>query len=250
MPEKNNLCLMLLDFDGVLFDTVREAYCVALIAFGKAAAIRDISFATDHYMKFRAYRYLITSAATYLPLLKALEESPVSKAVDEAFQRLSLDSSVTSLKTEFEHKFFHVRSELKKNDYEQWLRLNEPYPFFFLMREQVKVAPDRIYIITTKDEETVQQLLNLHDFPFRKEQILDRKVFNRCKSKRNIIKLLLRETGASAAIFIDDSQEHLKECRGISSVMLLQPDWGYVAPGDETAGEDEIMEKIMHCMRR
>ena len=40
--------MIFLDFDGVLFDTVREAYSVAVITIGKYDSLDEIDFETEY----------------------------------------------------------------------------------------------------------------------------------------------------------------------------------------------------------
>ncbi len=39
------------DFDGVLFDTAREAYAVAMVALGNSVRIADIDFSSRYFEK-------------------------------------------------------------------------------------------------------------------------------------------------------------------------------------------------------
>ena len=41
-----------LDFDGVLFDTIREVYAVSMIALDSSTNIKDINFDSKHFEKF------------------------------------------------------------------------------------------------------------------------------------------------------------------------------------------------------
>ena len=41
-----------LDFDGVLFDTVKEAYCVSMVALDKAADISGVNLDSPHFQVF------------------------------------------------------------------------------------------------------------------------------------------------------------------------------------------------------
>ena len=61
--------MIFLDFDGVLFDTVREAYAVVSISSGRYNSIDEIDFETEHYQNFKRLRYLICLKAWYIYLL-------------------------------------------------------------------------------------------------------------------------------------------------------------------------------------
>jgi FMN phosphatase YigB (HAD superfamily) len=65
--------LIFFDFDGVLFDTVREAYASAVIAGGRSDTLDDVDYNSSHYETFRKLRYLISPAWNYKYLLEVLE---------------------------------------------------------------------------------------------------------------------------------------------------------------------------------
>ena len=60
-----------LDFDGVLFDTVREVYTVSMMALDPSNRISDIDFGSKHFEKFNQLRYLIGPAWNYYYAMKA-----------------------------------------------------------------------------------------------------------------------------------------------------------------------------------
>ena len=62
-----------LDFDGVLFDTVREVYAVAMIALGRFDRLVDVDFDTIHFENFSQFRYLIGPACDYYYLIQSID---------------------------------------------------------------------------------------------------------------------------------------------------------------------------------
>ena len=43
--------MVFLDFDGVLFDTVKEAYAIAMLTHSQAKSIKEIDFNSHHYYR-------------------------------------------------------------------------------------------------------------------------------------------------------------------------------------------------------
>jgi hypothetical protein len=129
---------------------------------------------------------------------------------------------------EFEKDFFGSRKDLKLSNYKFWLNLNKQYLFLEKLQKIEKSLDIFIYIITTKDKQTVQDLLNEFKIDFiNSDFILGKDSFNQYGSKKNIILQVLKEDDYKA-IFVDDSYEHLKLCEGIENLQLIQADWGYI----------------------
>ena len=241
----STLQTIFLDFDGVLFDTVREAYAVAMISQQQYDKIDDVDFFTPHYALFRKFRYLIAPAWNYLYLLHALDhctEQNMERCYEQLLEKTSPDDF-----TAFEKKFFNTRKNLIETDYEKWLALNQSTSFMQRVSDILVKHYRQCYIITTKDKFTVMQLLHTVGVSFSEKHIFDKEDFNK-KDKGTIISDIMKENGTKEALFIDDSRKHLNACQGIENLKLLQPDWGYHKPGDKTLDENEILSQIKETL--
>ncbi len=226
--------ILFLDFDGVLFDTVDEAYQVCI----NTQTFRNCIFPNNSLELFRTYRTLVGPAWNYYYVMKAIIDN------------LSLENTTSFIEKketkEFEQDFFLTRKELKK-DYINWLQYNKKYSFINRL-EDISLKKDYfIYIITTKDKQTVEDLLKEHNIGFIKsEYILGKDSFNSFGSKREIILNVLKNK-TYKALFIDDLYSHLKLCEGIEDLTLVQADWGYVDSNNRSQylkNEDETLEMI------
>lgn len=237
--------MIFLDFDGVLFDTVNEAYAVSTISKGLYDSINKINFESEHFIKFKKLRYLISPAWNYKYLLDVLESQNSFKSMINTFLQ---NTSVAKKKDylEFENNFFQTRKILMEKSYDHWLQLNKAYPFLnkikFLFQENIET----IYIITTKDKASVSKLLLLEGIEFDKSKIFDKSDFAKFKSKRNIIESLIDNN--SHNIFIDDSRDHLEKCNFIKYLKCIQPNWGYIAPSDNAFNMDNVILEINKCI--
>lgn len=225
-------CLFL-DFDGVLFDTVREAYAVAVIASGKYETIADIDFSGRHYLRFKALRYLVAPASDYYFILKLLEFS-LEKSLIEC-QRIFFDmksqAQYLSCAEQFQECFFSTRKSIMTSDYKKWLALNYPYEFFYEIKNIIECSQKSIKIVTTKNKDAIIALLRSEKVEIIPE-IYDAEAFKKFGSKKNIIHFICTEQGIVSGIFIDDSLHHLEQCRSLDGIALFQPSWGYLAPTD------------------
>lgn len=234
-----------LDFDGVLFDTVKEAYAVSMITASKCNSLADVDFQSSHYALFAKYRYLISPAWNYYYLLQALEQD--SHDIESSYIKMLNLASESEFK-KFEKEFFETRATLRKQDYETWLRLNVPFPFLSKINKYIHQNPDIWYIVTTKDRGTVENLLDLENIFIKKEQIFDKDNYASLQSKRAIIEDIMQNKQISKGFFIDDSRKHLLDCKSLDNLVLVQPNWGYNLPEDPTKTLNKVLEILKYFL--
>ncbi|MFA5142596.1 MAG: hypothetical protein WC522_00320 [Candidatus Omnitrophota bacterium] len=228
-----------LDFDGVLFDTVKEAYYIAMLASGKAESADDIDFNSEHYAKFRKYRFLITKAPDYYYLLKAIDKRNGMPGIYSAL--LGTDKAGEE---KFKRKYFARRKSFKTKNRDFWLSLNTPYVFFHRIRYIVGRKPEVFFIITTKDKDTVIDLLKIQGIRFFKRNIFDLSAGDVFRSKREAILFVCGKYRVKRSLYIDDSAYHLAQASGIPGMDILQAGWGYAGGSKNTAGESEALARI------
>jgi len=230
--------MLFLDFDGVLFDTVKEAYAVATIATNKYSTISEVDFNTTHYKNFRDLRYLVSPAWNYKYILEELEKDKVSKA--DLVKKLR-DAKKSDYK-EFEKLFFKTRKYLKYYNYEEWIKLNQPFDFLFDIKNILENYSNRVYIITTKDRDTIVELFRIYNIKFDKDRIFDKDDYESLGSKKNIIQNLII---GKNNIFIDDSYKHINDCKSIEYLTTIQASWGYVDRSKvKYIDKEDIIDKI------
>ena len=234
--------VIFLDFDGVLFSTIKEAYAICMIVQKKARTIEDINFNSQHYKFFAQYRYLIGPAWNYYYLLKLIDTKAIS--FDYNYLQELYNASKEEYQ-EFEYKYFLTRSLLQEEHFKSWLSLNETTPFLSMVKPLIKSYKSRFYIVTTKDKKTVQALLKLHNIFVDDAKIFDKESYEKYTSKANIIKNIMQNEKIENSIFVDDHQKYLKECYDIKNLTLLQANWGYISANDKEAlPMHVILEKI------
>jgi len=238
-----------LDFDGVLFDTVKEAFAVCLLATGRSSRPEEIDYATEDYRIFRKLRYLIGPAWNYLYLLKVTEEAKTSNIANPEDRYLDYIAQAKAPDyKDFEESFFSARESLKRKHEDLWLKLNSPYGFLFSLENLVKKYPGNFFIVTTKDTETVLKLLNFHGLDFSRKNIYGKESLERFKTKQRVISNIMDEYSIDDAIFVDDNKLYLSSCSGLAGVKVLQSEWGYIPPGDETGQSLDILSLITELL--
>jgi len=240
--------LIFLDFDGVLFNTAKEAYAVSMIAVNTFMDIDNVKFDSKYYHDFIKYRYLVGPAWNYKYILEILDSDGVLN-FEHKYKTLIQNAKKEDYQ-KFENSFFEARRSLKEDNFSQWLQLNEPNDFLTLVKPFLVSNRDFFRIITTKDKATVTKLLDINNVLFCTKLIYDREDFEKYENKANIIKSILSLNNVEKAIFIDDSEQHLSGCRNIKNLELCQPNWGYVSKDDKGVQSKEvILEKVRKLLR-
>jgi len=232
--------MIFLDFDGVLFDTVKEAYSISVISIKMHNNIDEINYDSEHYNLFRKYRYLISPAWNYKYLLEELNNFKDNETLQQNYL-LKIKNTTKNEYEEFEKLFFRTRKKIKDQEFDKWLHLNQSFDFLYKIKPLLIKYSNLFYIITTKDKETVLKLLDIENIQFNTTNIYDKEDYSKYGSKKNIITTLVDN---KKAIFVDDSLKHIKECSLINNLQCLQPDWGYVSSIDNALSETIILNKI------
>lgn len=231
--------IIFLDFDGVLFNTAKEAYAVAMISTKRYDKIENIDFSSKHYQDFLKYRYLVLPAWNYKYILELLDSNNHVN-FEDSYNLLCKKTSKSDY-IDFENSFFKTRQYLKKLNFKKWLNMNESYPFLDLIKEYLIEKNDKFIIVTIKDKETVQKLLEINGIEFKRENIYDKDDFEKHKNKATIISDFINKYSIGSAMFIDDSMEHLSNCRNIKNLKLYQANWGYISKEDSKVFSSEMI---------
>jgi len=232
--------LIFLDFDGVLFDTVREAYAMATLASKKYCTLEEIDYNTNHYKNFRSLRYLVSPAWNYKYLLESLENaSDIIEIKNSFLEKIKTSSQSDYIK--FEETFFNIRRKIRKENFLEWMHLNIPFPFLGKITKLIHDNKDKIYIVTTKDKETVLKLLDMENIFFDKNHVFDNTDYAKYGNKKDIIKSIVKDQVDRKYVFIDDSYKHINDCLGINNLKCFQPEWGYVGEDAVTSNSKEII---------
>jgi len=233
--------VLALDFDGVLCDSSREVFVVAVDTFADLEAgsglleqlqpLRDDAAAggigylsSPIYGRFR----------DLLPLGNRAEDFGVSlRAIDEAAEiddQASYDAFYRGLGQEwldsFHGRFYECRGRLRDNDLDGWLRLHLPYPG---LAEALSSHRDRTRpaVATAKDSRSVKLLLDELGLGgvFDPELILDKETG---VEKTHHLRALHERTGEEYRniTFVDDKVNHLIRVAELG-VRPVLAGWGF-----------------------
>jgi len=221
--------VLALDFDGVLFDSARESFAVAIRTYrelrpGSALAARD---ERELYHGFLALMPLGNGAQDYGVALALLDQGRVP-ADQQAYDRLRADQDAAWLE-QYRRRFYEARRAWADRAPREWCASILPYPGIAdaLRRRRDRAA---YAIATSKDRHSVDLLLEAYRLAdlFPAERIVDRAA----GPDKRIHLECLRERLAcryEEMTFVDDKVNHLDSVAPLGVRCALAA-WGYNGP--------------------
>ncbi len=234
---------LVLDFDGVISDSAREALviaCSTYLAFRQDSPLIDLD-PRDVRQRFMAALPLAARAEDYAVLLTALELGLTLDSQAE-FDALKDSQPRTFLDGYHEH-FYETRHAYASSEPENWRALMKPYPEVVeVLERHAGTVP--LAIATAKDGETVHRLLEDYGLAelFPPERVLDK---SSGRSKTSHLEVLQSRLGVpfEQITFVDDKVSHLQAVSTLG-VRCALATWGY---NDEREQRIAIQTVFLCC---
>ena len=227
--------VLALDFDGVIFDSAREVFAVAVDTYhdlqgrstldGTESIVEEPGDSDEGlYEEFMKIMPLGNRAEDFGVALAAIDAGR-SPADQEAYGRFR-DELDASWLERFHRRFYERRTDRMARDRESWLSLVRPYDRFVkILRRNRKRCT--YAIATAKDRASVLALLGHHglDELFDERTIVDKETG---VTKDEHLRRLQHLTGADFGemTFIDDKLNHLETVAPLGVRCVLAA-WGY-----------------------
>ena len=233
--------LLALDFDGVICDSSREVFVVAVDTYAAQEPGSEIldtlellrndaigggdGYRSDPlYIGFNDLHPLGNRAEDFGVSLRALETDAAiadQDAYDEFYR--AVDSEWLAA---FHRHFYEARSRLRTEDLTGWLKLHLPYPGFADILRRHK-GPTECAVATAKDARSVELLLDELGMAgiFEAELILDKQIG---VEKTRHLEILCERTGLDfpSVTFVDDKVNHLVKVSSLG-VRPVLAGWGF-----------------------
>lgn len=245
--------ILALDFDGVICDSSREVFVVAVDTYaalepdsallGQLTSLRNHAaeggsdhLDTETYRRFCDLLPLGNRAEDFGVSLQAIENNAAindQEAYDTFYREVG-----QSWLDRFHRRFYECRGSLREEDLGRWLRLHLPFPGFadMLRRHKERTLPA---VATAKDSRSVRLLLDELGFEdvFEDELILDKETG---VEKTHHLRVLHERTGAEFEdiTFVDDKVNHLVRVAELG-VRPILAGWGF-----NTAREHQLAQQI------
>ena len=232
---------LVLDFDGVLFDSAPEAFVVARRTYAELGPVlstdarlpapTELTAPSWHdvvadplYRGFVGLMPLGNRAEDYAVMLSILERGVTVE--DQARYDRERGKVPADHQNAFHARFYEVRTRFQQDAPERWRALQRPYPelLAILRRHRSSVA---LAIATAKDRASVRLLLEDHDLGglFPDERLMDKETG---RSKAAHLRHLQAALGISypGLTFVDDKVNHLDAVAALGVRCVLAA-WGY-----------------------
>jgi len=221
--------LLVLDFDGVICDSVEECFVTSWTAFHErlprtaepapgpdgpqAASVRDA---------FRRLRPFIRSGEDFM-LIQRLVSRGIAPRSQAEFDRQWEEPDMPS-RAEYKELFYRARMRLWDRDPAAWLAMNHVYPH--VPKALARLSPRvPLYVLSTKKPPFVIAPLEAARLFVPRERVL----YSESEPKLATVERLLRELGREEAVFVEDQIDAIRSNRN-PRIRTFLATWGYVQP--------------------
>ena len=219
---------LFLDFDGVLYDTLKEAYVLCRYVCHNIDFFAPIE--QDIYAKFYKYKYLVYNSWQYLYLTKAISSKDVVAKYNELLQNRDLGQE-----QEFEEKYLSSRKWLLENHADYVDSLESKFPFLKMVeRLQDKYE---ILIVSRKNSFAIKRK-NTGFKVFGKEEL------SNVVNKSEFIEKYMLDNKIKKAFFVDDNSHNLIPCQNIPNLTCFLAGWGNIAIDEKGLTQEEVYNEL------
>ena len=210
-----------LDFDGVIVDSLNECLETSFAAFlrvnQKSNSIYFDSPPVDAIYHFKKKRGFVRPSRNFFALWEWILFHPERNFSMTTFE--SFSESLGSVVDDFEKEFLQIRSNaIKLNP----LKFLEQNPLFYGVKETWQNLPKPLYIVSTKDEDSISLILESHSLTV--DGIFGRGSGPKAETLSRLANL--NETSVNDVFFVDDNIQHAHDVTVIGAKVALAM-WGY-----------------------
>lgn len=228
---------LFLDFDGVLFDTLKEAYLLCRYAYRGIDVLEPID--KNKYNLFYKYKFLVYNSWQYYYLMSVLDEDSTINAYNECLNNRNI-----AAEQEFDKKYYQKRFEMKKDMFEFWNSLEEPFEFFFEVKSLFEKGNLNVVIVSKKDFESIRIRLEQYGMILDEGNIFGKEQLANYSEKSDFIEEYILDNKVERAIFVDDNSNNLVPCKDIKNLKCLLAGWGNIAVDETGLSCSDIINEI------
>lgn len=236
--------LYALDFDGVICDSAVETSITAWKAGQHIWQDMPENIPAALIDQFRLVRPALETGYEAILIIRLLYTGASAHLLINSYEELLnqlIESENISVKT-LKQLFGATRDNWISNNADEWLEMNPLFEGVAIKLAQLD--PIHCYIITTKQERFVHQILAANGISIPDEQVfgLERNI-----NKSQVLSMLKSKCPERAILFVEDRLPTLIKIQNdaaLSDVTLLLADWGYNTEQDKQAATDLAIERI------
>lgn len=235
MKEK----VLFLDFDGVLFDTLKEVYLVNRQLYKGISLFDEVD--NSNYQLYSKYKYLVYNIWMfyyYNPLLfNGCDDIP------NKFSNAILNRNIKA-EQDFCAEFLNIRADLVKNNYDFWNSLETPYDFFFEIKKLYEQKQPEIVIVSKKNKASILQRFASYGWNLSSDKVFAREILDKYSTKGEFMVEYMEQNGFKEAIFVDDNYNNLKTCDKFLNIKQILALWGNSQPNLIGYNQKEALDEI------
>lgn len=227
------------DFDGVLFDTLKEAYVLCRKVFYDVDTSKAIE--KNIFKKFERYKFLVFNSWQYLYLMKVLSDKHIK--TDEDFVRnyaYMLKTRDFREEKEFEAKYLELRKDLIKNHSFFVDKLEEKFSFFDMLMS----LKDKFEIVIISRNNNFEIARKLEKENIKGIKVVAKEELIKFKNKAEFIEQYMSKNKIDKAYFIDDNSHNLYPCKEIKNLKCLLAGWGNVGINEKGYTQELAIKTI------
>ena len=232
-----------LDFDGVLFDTLREAFVLCRYAYLNI----DILEAIDEkmYKNFYKFKFLVYNSWQYYYMMKLLTENNFTSD-DDFINKYSNCLKNRDIKAEesFDKLYLEKRIDLMNNYSEYWNSLEKPFVFFSEIKRLFKENKINPIIVSKKNKFAIEYRLKQYGLELSQAQIYAKEELLPYSSKADFMAEYMLKNSIEEAYFVDDNSNNLRPCKKYQNIKPLLAGWGNIAINETGLTSEEIINLL------
>ena len=232
--------VLFLDFDGVLFDTLKEVYLISrYIHLGKHF-LDGIN--QENYSLFSKYKYLVYNIWMFYYFNPLIFEGVEENKITEKYKSAVLNRNKAE-EEKFCTKFLDARKQLVNNYFEFWKNLETPYDFFYEIKKIYNNGQKNIVIISKKNKSSIIERFQTYSFNLSPDFIFAREILDNYPSKGEFINEYMTKNNYKSAIFVDDNKNNINtvQNKNVTTILAL---WGNTEPDDTGYNQKEAIDMI------
>lgn len=241
MNNENNesKITVFLDFDGVLFDTLKEAYVLCRNVCWGIDIFADIE--DDIYERFYRYKFLVFNSWQYFYLMKTLQKTDYNTSDDDfiSLYKSYISNRIRDEEDVFEKKYMEQRKWLIDNYSEYVDKLEEKFPIF-----------DKIMTLKQDSRFDLMILSRKNSFAIKRKgvdiKIIGKEELINVVNKSEFIEKYMREHNVTKAYFVDDNSHNLEPCALIKGLRCLLAGWGNCGIDEKGLTQEDVFNIIVN----
>ncbi len=235
--------LLALDFDGVICDGLLEYFETAWRAYCRIWSAGDKTPPEGLAERFYRLRPVVETGWEMPCVLRSILQGTPEAEIFRNWSAICLDLVQTEglVPVEVEQVVDRVRDEWITLDLAGWLSLHRFYPGVTLQLQRIITEGIELFIVTTKEDRFVQQLLAQAGVNLSASRIFGKSVR---QPKAQTLRQLQQSAPASKPLiwFVEDRLKTLQTIApqvDLQNVELFLADWGYNTAGDRAVAQQD-----------